>query len=420
MHNALLMPQHKAKLSGESEHSVAIESGHTQLYHNWWQQDPSNICLFGAHLIGDAEEPSQYASIALTDLAFCSTWGRNRVQEHTDTERALRLILPVKTDPAIVLQAVAGLNSGSIGLHMGNVEPILVLANAIGMECLEAACIVFLCGKAAQMTTEALLSLAKLGDHIGLACICEAAAEAMIQMPWEDQMHELAAVLQMPVYSSDLAKKSKLLHHAKRGAYTELQALEVLEETKASDDELITCISLQTLPPQELQVLLRILTNSDHKPGAFLAKAVQQHTLPACLQPNVTAATTTRLVDHIMRSEMPKRGKTYDLADTDVKLLVCAKEGKFGVYLGCDGGIVKHWHAFILFEVCTHAPYVRRCHKVPHHKLKTRYSGHGHYVSEIMDGHPATFQGPFTIGVCWKMPTDSKSAGTVDCSSQAS
>ncbi|KAL0019282.1 hypothetical protein WJX79_000002 [Trebouxia sp. C0005] len=269
MHNALLTPQHKAKLSGESEHSVAIESGHTQLYHNWWQQDPSNICLFGAHLIGDAEEPSQYASIALTDLAFCSTWGRNRVQEHTDTERALRLILPVKTDPAIVLQAVAGLNSGSIGLHMGNVEPILVLANAIGMECLEAACIVFLC-------------------------------------------------------------------------------------------------------------------------------------------------------DHIMRSEMPKRGKTYDLADTDVKLLVCAKEGKFGVYLGCDGGLVKHWPAFILFEVCTHAPYVRRCHMVAHHKLKTRYSGHGHYVSEIMDGHPATFQGPFTIGVCWKMPTDSKSAGTVDCSSQAS
>ena len=33
------------------------------------------------------------------------------------------------------------------------------------------------------MNTEALLSLAKFGDHIGLASICEAAAEAMIQMP---------------------------------------------------------------------------------------------------------------------------------------------------------------------------------------------------------------------------------------------
>ncbi len=75
--------------------------------------------------------------IELTCCCFArSTWGRNRVQEHTDTERALRLILPVKTDPAIVQQAVAGLNSGSIGLHMGNVEPILVLANAIGVSLL--------------------------------------------------------------------------------------------------------------------------------------------------------------------------------------------------------------------------------------------------------------------------------------------
>ncbi len=58
-----------------------------------------------------------------------------------DTEGALRLILPVKSDPAIVQQAVAGLNSGSIDLHMGNVEPILVLANAIGVSLLSSICI---------------------------------------------------------------------------------------------------------------------------------------------------------------------------------------------------------------------------------------------------------------------------------------
>jgi hypothetical protein len=62
------------------------------------------------------------------------------VQEHIDTERALRLILPVKTDPAMVQQAVAGLNSGSIDLHIGNVEPILVLANAIGVSLLSSIC----------------------------------------------------------------------------------------------------------------------------------------------------------------------------------------------------------------------------------------------------------------------------------------
>ena len=71
VHNALLAPQHTANLELSRKESVTIKSGRTQLYHNWWQQDQSNTCLFGAHLIGDAEEPSQYASMALTDLAFC-------------------------------------------------------------------------------------------------------------------------------------------------------------------------------------------------------------------------------------------------------------------------------------------------------------------------------------------------------------
>ncbi len=178
------------------------------------------------------------------------------------------------------------------------------------------------------MDTKALLSLAKLGDHVGLASLCEAAAEVMVQMPWEDQINELATVLQMPVYRLDLAKKNTLLHHAKRGAYTELQVLEVLEKAEASDDELMTCISLQTLQLEEMHVLLRILSNSIHKPGAFLAKVVQQHTLPACLQPTGKAETTTRLVDHIMRPEEPKWQGTYDLADTDMKLRVQAKNGR--------------------------------------------------------------------------------------------
>jgi hypothetical protein len=74
VHTTLLAPQLKAKVSAKTEdppESAAIKSGRTQPYHHWWQQDPSNICLFGAHLIGDAEEPSQYASMAFTDLAFC-------------------------------------------------------------------------------------------------------------------------------------------------------------------------------------------------------------------------------------------------------------------------------------------------------------------------------------------------------------
>ena len=198
------------------------------------------------------------------------------------------------------------------------------------------------------MNTKALLSLAKLGDHLGLASFCEAAAEVMVQMPWEDQIHELATVLQMSVYRLDLAKKNTLLHHAKRGAYTELQVLEVLEKAEASDDELMTCISLQALQLEEMQVLLRILRNSGHKPGAFLAKAVQQHTLPACLQPDGKAETTTRLVDHIMRSEVSNCEETYGLANTNFELQVEASPTS-----GKTGAVDKaHSHQSSMLQFC--------------------------------------------------------------------
>ena len=82
---------------------------------------------------------------------------------------------------------------------------------------------------------------------------------------------------------------------------------------------------------------------------------------------------------------------------------MCA--GKFGAFLGCEVGIAKSVHAFTLFEVCSHAPYVRRCSKVSHDNLKKAtktYWGYSDHFSKIMAGRLATFSGPFTIGVCWE------------------
>ncbi len=85
----------------------------------------------------------------------------------------------------------------------------------------------------------------------------------------------------------------------------------------------------------------------------------------------------------------------------------CMCAGKFGAFLGCEVGIAKQVHAFTLFEVCTHAPYVRRCNKVPHDDFKKAteldvYWGYDDYFSKVMHGQSATFAGPFTIGVCWE------------------
>ena len=45
----------------------------------------------------------------------------------------LQLTLPVLTSPDIVQLAVAGIYSGTIAVSWSNVEPMLVLANSIGV-----------------------------------------------------------------------------------------------------------------------------------------------------------------------------------------------------------------------------------------------------------------------------------------------
>lgn len=78
------------------------------------------------------------ASDSTLESACCSKWGHNRVQQHKDSNSPLELVLPVLTDPDIVQQAVAGVLSGQIRLSMSTVEPLLVLANAVGVRQLPA------------------------------------------------------------------------------------------------------------------------------------------------------------------------------------------------------------------------------------------------------------------------------------------
>lgn len=53
--------------------------------------------------------------------------------EHQATGKPISLVLPVLTKPDLVQQAVAGILSSQISLSMSSVEPLLVLANAVGV-----------------------------------------------------------------------------------------------------------------------------------------------------------------------------------------------------------------------------------------------------------------------------------------------
>ena len=84
------------------------------------------------------------------------------------------------------------------------------------------------------MTGDALTCLAKLADHLGLSSLLETAAEALIKLPWEENMSHLLELLQMSLYKRETDRRDQLLHHPKRGAYTELQLLDLLQAANTS------------------------------------------------------------------------------------------------------------------------------------------------------------------------------------------
>ena len=226
----------------------------------------------------------------------------------------LKLVLPVACRPELVYTAIAGILGGQIKLSLSTVEAILVLSNAIGVriqtptshmlaqcshvsgflpctvpmqiECLEAACVQFLIGQAPLMDGHAVYCLVTLADHLGLSSLCEAAAEAFIRLPWEDNMAHFKVVLNLPVYKKNSQKLYSLLHHPQRGAFTELQVLQVLEDCAVAQSVIACCgLDWETLRPAELHTILGILSQPKRPPGILLQRAVQQHLVYKALPP---------------------------------------------------------------------------------------------------------------------------------------
>ena len=150
------------------------------------------------------------------------------------------------------------------------------------------------------MSSYALLCIAELGDHLGLTALLDSAAEELIQRSWLDHMSHLKQLLQLPYFTQNLERINKLLHHSKRGAYTELQVLELLELSELPEDDIAAVLSIPTMQPAEVHTLLGILTSGRHASVVLLHKAVTQHLkLPAsCPGPPMT--TGIFIVNNIM------------------------------------------------------------------------------------------------------------------------
>ena len=128
------------------------------------------------------------------------------------------------------------------------------------------------------MTGKALCCLARLGDHLGLPTLYDTAAEHLIQRPWEENMISLCDLLEVPIFRQ--IKVRELLHHAKRGALSELQVLELSESCGITEVDIADVLDVNTMQPAELHVLLEILIDERRTSLLLLRKAVSQHVNP--------------------------------------------------------------------------------------------------------------------------------------------
>ncbi len=170
------------------------------------------------------------------------------------------------------------------------------------------------------MPAHALYCLAKLADHLGLSCLLAAAAEALIKLPLEKNLAQLNRLLLMSVYKADTAKRNKLLHHPQRGAYTELQLLDLCPAAIYSPGR--TCasaIDLESLQPNELRALLGVLVNKRGSSDALLRSALKQSQIPEALRPKLDWSQPVRVITDIV---LPKQGEVRNSMQL-IPLLEC-------------------------------------------------------------------------------------------------
>ena len=158
----------------------------------------------------------------------------------------------------------------------------------------------------------------------------DTAAELLIALPWHKNMLRLSSLLKLPVYLTNMYKRTKLLHHPNRGAVTELQVLAVLENLGIPRADCASALEVQKLQPAELQGLFAALVDSKKQPGQLLHAAAQQQLVPEVLQTAVDWSKNVRIVHNIMLPDPGSRFLSIALRECKLKLTVehRLKEGK--------------------------------------------------------------------------------------------
>lgn len=410
------------------ERTVPVNGGRCAAYCNWWREQSrsssqDSVHLFPVQLIGDDLNPEQLTRLSYSDFAFCSKWGEVLLKDHDWQESTLRAISPVFTEPNIVFHSVEGVLGGEIKLCAANIEAILVFANATRFECLEEACATYLCEASGKMEPEGLSCLMRLGDRLNLYKLLDSIAWKLARRCWLPYMDNLTLAVR---YLHKTKRDMKaLLHHPRRGAYTELQVLGLLEAASIPEDVIVDVLDLELMGLAELNVLLGILAKCGHSThNVLLRKAVTQQQLlfqGLTSEHHLLDWQQTSIAENIMLPDSGKPNIQVLLPGSELKLVLqWHREGNgshsVGVYVAQRGRSTGRNSSgssnFTMFALRTNTPRLllpyHYCHggffSTPNHSKLGAAKGWARYMNDLSQYYPADFQGPFIIGVRWSRP----------------
>lgn len=321
----------------------------------------------------------------------------------------------------------------------------------VQFETLEAACMGYLSDQAQHMDAAGLLRLAQFADHLGLSPLLDTASAHLIALPWHPIISVLISLLKLPVYASDTGKCSLLLHGPRRGAYTELQVLAVLEGLSTPRAHCTPYIQLQNLQPAELAALITALLNSEEDPGQLLRAAAKQQQVPKALREASGWSKNIRITHKILLPAPGSRDQYYTLPQCKLRLCVGRRsipDGEGQYPLCCATNLVKQLRECstcdthscqllcsclsagpeeslavfvqppqqvflrdimqygILFALHPTRPYVACFYQLS--SCQTTSAGHGRgftdYLSQVQKLYAPDYPGPFTIGIWWQEP----------------
>ena len=193
-------------------------------------------------------------------------------------------------------------------------------SDLLQFESLEQTCIEYLSNAAHMMNPTIVSCLTNLAERLGLPALVDSIANALVTESWVHQSYTLMHIVSY-FYQTDGDLKA-LFHHPQRGAFVELQLLQLLEGAGLPDDAISDVLDVTLMGSIEHTILLKILLKDNPaRQHRLLRKALHQHLHNPEPQPQVHHNRHIRILDNVMLPDS-KNLEIIVFPDSDLQLMI--------------------------------------------------------------------------------------------------